>query len=103
MISHSHISRMLAETIFWIGAAACVLAELAILRFSFAARSANRSDLVPSAPRAGEIAWAIVPALVLVLVFGATWKRIEAREGHMRMMDHGAMGRSMQMPSGQAR
>jgi hypothetical protein len=88
---------MLAETIFWIGAAACVLAELAILRFSFAARSANRSALVPTARRAGEIAWAIIPALALVLVFGATWKRIEARESHMRMMDHGGMG-TMQMP-----
>ena len=97
------MNQPLAETIFWIGAAACVLAELAILRFSFAARSANRSSLVPSAPRAGEIAWAVIPALVLVLVFGATWKRIQARESHMHMMDHGAMGQSMQMPSGQAR
>jgi len=97
------MNQPLAETIFWIAAAACALAELAILRFSFAARSANRSELVPSASRGGEIAWALVPALALVLVFGATWRRIEAREGHMRMMDHSGMGHSMQMPSSPAR
>jgi hypothetical protein len=97
------MNQPLAETIFWIAAAACALAELAILRFSFAARSANRSELVPSASRGGEIAWALVPALALVLVFGATWRRIEARESHMRMMDHSAMGHSMQMPSSPAR
>jgi hypothetical protein len=92
------MNQPLAETIFWIAAAACALAELAILRFSFATRSANRSELVPSASRAGEIAWAVLPALALVLLFGATWTRIEARESHMRMMDHSGMGHSMQMP-----
>ena len=92
------MNQPLAETIFWIAAAACALAELAILRFSLGARSTNRSELVPSASRGGEIAWAVVPALALVLVFGATWRRIEARASHMQMMDHSGMGHSMQMP-----
>jgi hypothetical protein len=97
------MNQPLAETIFWIAAAACALAELAILRFSFGSRATTRSELVPSSSRAGEIAWAVLPALALVLVFGATWNRIEARHSHMRMMDHSGMGQPMQMPPPSAR
>src|SRR3954454_25270399 len=97
------MNQPLAETIFWIAAAACALAELAILRFSFATRSANKSELVPSASRAGEIAWAVLPALALIVVFGSTWKRIAARASHERMMDHSGMGHSMEMPPSPAR
>jgi heme/copper-type cytochrome/quinol oxidase subunit 2 len=93
------MNQPLAETIFWIAAAACALAELAILRFSFATRGANKSELVPPSSHRSEIVWAVVPALALILVFGATWKRIEARENHMRMMDHSGM----QMPSTSSR
>ncbi|HET9777002.1 MAG TPA: hypothetical protein VFP77_10580 [Gemmatimonadaceae bacterium] len=98
------MNQPLAETIFWIAAAACLVAELAILRFTFAApavraaRAANKSELVPAAPRGGEIAWAIIPALVLVLLFGATWNRITARHAHM-MMDHGTMQMPMPIPA----
>jgi heme/copper-type cytochrome/quinol oxidase subunit 2 len=94
------MNQPLAETIFWIAAAACAIAEIAILRFSFAAQRANKSELVPAAPRSGEIAWAIIPALALIAVLFATWQRIEARESHMRMMDHSGMQHSMPMPAG---
>ena len=97
------MNQPLAETIFWIAAAGCALAELAILRFSFGSPAATRSELVPSSSRAGEIAWAVLPALALVLVFGATWHRIEARHDHMRMMEHSGMGQPMQMPLPSAR
>ncbi len=91
------MNQPLAETIFWVAAAACMVAELAILRFTFAARTAaNKSELVPAAPRGGEIAWAIIPALALVLLFAATWNRIHARHAHM-MMDHAPMQMPMQM------
>ena len=91
------MNQPLAETIFWVAAAACMVAEVAILRFTFAARSAaNKSELVPAAPRGGEIAWAIIPALALVLLFAATWNRINARRAHM-MMDHAPMQMPMQM------
>ena len=93
------MSQPLAETIFWIAAAACAIAEIAILRFSFAAQRANKSDLVPAAPRSGEIVWAIIPALALIAVLFATWQRIEARQSHMRMMDHSSMDHSMPMPA----
>jgi heme/copper-type cytochrome/quinol oxidase subunit 2 len=93
------MSQPLAEIIFWIAAAACAIAEIAILRFSFAAQRANKSELVPTAARSGEIAWAVIPALALVAVLLATWQKIETRKSHMQMMDHSGMERSMPMPS----
>ena len=93
------MNQPLAETIFWIAAVACVIAEVAILRSTFAVQRANRSELVPASSRGGEIAWAVIPALALCAVLVATWQRIEARQGHMQMMDHSSMRHSMRMPS----
>ncbi len=92
------MNQPLAETLFWIAAVACVIAQLAILRSTFTARHANKSELVPSASPRGEFAWAIIPALALVVVLTATWQRIEARDAHLRM-DHSGMQHSMPMPS----
>jgi heme/copper-type cytochrome/quinol oxidase subunit 2 len=91
------MNQPLAETIFWIAAVACVIAELAILRSTFTARRANKSDLVPSASPGGELAWAIIPALALGVLLIATWGRIEARDVHLRM-DHSGTRHSMPMP-----
>jgi hypothetical protein len=88
----------LAEIIFWIAAAACLVAEIAILRSTFVAQRAKRSELVPASSRSGELAWAVIPALALCAVLLATWQRIEARATHMQMMDHSGMDHSMQMP-----
>lgn len=96
-----HLSQMnqpLAEAIFWIAAVACVVAEIAILRSTYAARRVEKSDLVPSASRGGEITWAIIPAVILAFLLVVTWRRIEARETHMEMMDHSGMHHSMPMP-----
>jgi heme/copper-type cytochrome/quinol oxidase subunit 2 len=93
------MNQPLAETIFWIAAVACVMAEVAILRSTFAARRAARSELVPPSSRSGEIAWAVIPAVALCAVLIATWQRIEARQSHMQMMDHSSMRHSMRMPS----
>lgn len=92
------MNQPLAETIFWIAAVACIIAEVAILRSTFAARYANKSELVPASPRSVELAWAVIPALALSVVLFATWQKIEAREAHMQMMDHSGMGHTMQMP-----
>ncbi len=92
------MNQPLAETIFWIAAVACVIAELAILRSTFAARRANKSELVPAASPRAELAWAIIPALALGIVLTATWQRIDARDAHMRMMDRSGMQHSMPMP-----
>ena len=92
------MNQPLAEAIFWIAAVACVVAELAILRSTYAARRVEKSDLVPSASRGGEITWAIIPAVMLVFLLAVTWRRIEAREAHMGTMDHSGMQHSMPMP-----
>lgn len=91
------MNQPLAETIFWVAAIACVIAQLAILRSTFAARGANKSDLVPLASRRGELAWAVIPALALGVVLTATWQRIEMRDRHLKM-DHSGMQHSMPMP-----
>lgn len=93
------MNQPLAETIFWIATVACVIAELAILRSIFAARSPDKSTLVPSASPRGEIVWAILPALALVFLLTATWRRIEARDAHATPMDHPGMHHSMAAPT----
>lgn len=94
------MNQPLAETIFWIAAVACAVAQIAILRSTYAARRANKSELVPASSQKGEAAWAIIPALALGAVLLASWQRIEARKSHMQMMDHSGMQQSMQMPDG---
>lgn len=93
------MNQPLAETLFWIAAVACAVAELAILRSTFAARRAEKSELVPSASPRGELAWAVIPALALGVVLTATWQRIEARDTHMKTMDHSGVQQSMPMPA----
>ena len=91
------MSQPLAETIFWIAALACVVAEIAILWSTYAARRVQKSDQVPSASRGGEITWAIIPAVMLASLLVVTWQRIEARDTHMKM-DHSGTQHSMPMP-----
>ena len=93
------MNQPLAETIFWIAAAACVIAELAILRSTFAAQRATKSELVPSSSPRGEIAWAVIPALALGVVLTATWQRVEARDANTQMMDHSGMQHTMPTPT----
>jgi heme/copper-type cytochrome/quinol oxidase subunit 2 len=90
---------MLAETIFWIAAVGCLVAEIAILRSTFAARRATKSELVPAASRTGELVWAFLPAVALSVVLVVTWQRIEARQNHMHTMEHSQMDHTMPMPS----
>lgn len=91
----------LANGIFWLAAIACVIAEIAILRSIYAARRVEKSELVPAANRAGEVAWAVTPALALAVLLVITWQRVQIRDAHFRMMDHPGMQMS-NMSSGQA-
>ncbi len=81
----------LAEAIFWIAALACVAAQIALLRSSFNVKNEKRSELVPASPRSVELAWAILPALVLSVLLFATWRKVSEREDHMRM-EHAPTG-----------
>jgi hypothetical protein len=93
------MNQPLAETLFWIAAVACAIGELAILRSTFASRRTIKSELVPSASPRGELAWAVIPAVALGVVLTATWQRIEARDTHLKSMDHSGMHPSMPMPA----
>ena len=66
----------LAEAIFWIAALACTTAQIALLRSSLRIKQEQKSELVPASPRAVELTWAIVPALILVVLLFATWEKI---------------------------
>jgi heme/copper-type cytochrome/quinol oxidase subunit 2 len=82
------MNQPLAETIFWIAALACAVAEIAIVRSIIAQRRAQKSTLVASSSPLAELIWAIVPAIALSVLLIATWERIEARHNHMHM-NHG--------------
>ena len=97
------MNQPLAETIFWVAAVACLIAELAILKSTFAARSPDKSTLVPSASPRSEVVWAILPGLALVVLLTATWRRIEAREAHTTPMHHPGMQHSMSGHTSSAR
>ena len=96
------MNQPLAETIFWIAALACAVAEIAILRSTFATRHGTpaKSGLVPVSSRGAELAWAVIPAVALCAVLALTWKQIGARGSHMQTMNHSDM-KSMEMPSTQ--
>lgn len=83
------MNQPLAETIFWVAALACAVAELAILRSLIAQRRAQHSSLVPSGSPVTEVIWGIVPAIGLVFLLFFTWQRIQGRAHHMQM-DHSA-------------
>jgi len=85
------MNQPLAETIFWIAAAGCVIAEIAILRSIFLVRRVNQPQVIRVASPAGELVWAIIPVLALSVVLVATWQRIQMRESHMRMMQDSHM------------
>jgi heme/copper-type cytochrome/quinol oxidase subunit 2 len=93
------MNQPLAETIFWIAVVACAVAQVAILRSTYAAGRANKSELVPASSRRSEIAWAAIPALALSAVLVVTWQGIVSRESHIQRVDHSAMQHSMQLPS----
>ena len=62
----------LREASYWVAVVCCVVACAAILKATVAAPGASR------ARRAVEVAYAVVPALMLAAVLGATWPRVRA-------------------------
>jgi hypothetical protein len=71
------------EATFWVAAVACAVAQLAIVRSVLVARAPAGPDGVADpqarvAPvrRAGEVAWAVVPAVALAGVLALTWRAV---------------------------
>lgn len=83
------MNQPLAETIFWVAAIACAVAEIAILRSIIAQRRAQHSSLVPAGSPLTEVIWGVVPAIALVFLLVATWRRVQQRDHHVPM-NHGA-------------
>ena len=79
------MNQPLAETIFWVAALACAVAEIAILRSLIAQRRAQHSSLVPAGSPVTELIWGVVPAIGLALLLLFTWRRIQQRDHHMQM------------------
>ena len=69
------ISPNLADAIFWVAVAACLVAQVAILRSVLVTRGGS------AARRAAEIAWAVAPAVALALVLAATWRTLHPAAG----------------------
>jgi heme/copper-type cytochrome/quinol oxidase subunit 2 len=69
----------IADAIFWIAVACCVVAQLAILQ-SVVVSPARAADREPASAsrRVAEIAWAILPGVALAVVFVFTWQAIHA-------------------------
>jgi heme/copper-type cytochrome/quinol oxidase subunit 2 len=71
------MSRQSAEVIFWLAAATCAAAQLAILAAVFSPRQSTQSaTTIPQSRRGTEILWALIPAVGLAVLFAATWRAI---------------------------
>ncbi|MBK5189245.1 MAG: hypothetical protein JJD97_13455 [Gemmatimonadaceae bacterium] len=70
----------LPDVLFWLAAVCCTLSQAAIVRSALRAH-AQRPDGSASPPRVTEVAWTIVPALVLVVVLVFTWRALHPAAG----------------------
>lgn len=72
---------MIATTSFWVAVVLCVIAHGFILRSAFAAAAAvEHSHTLPPIRRAAEVVWVVLPAVMLIVLFVATWRAIELRK-----------------------
>jgi heme/copper-type cytochrome/quinol oxidase subunit 2 len=70
-----HVS--LADAGFWLAVACCVVAQAAIVRSALARRSPIAGGAaMPPLRRPVEVAWTLVPAVILALVLVLTWRAI---------------------------
>jgi hypothetical protein len=75
------MSASIGLSMFWVAAIACAVAQAAILRAVVGGTPAEGPTTRVAEPRArnrssatAERIWAIVPGIVLVLLFAATWR-----------------------------
>lgn len=66
-----------ARAVFWIAVACCAIAQLLIVRGSWRVPPATEAtDGLPRPSRAAEMAWTILPGIVLAIVFALTWRAL---------------------------
>jgi heme/copper-type cytochrome/quinol oxidase subunit 2 len=68
------IGSSLTVFLYWFAVACCVVAQAAIVRAALRAPAAGVEPRVPRPQRAAEVAWVLVPAIVLALVLAFTWR-----------------------------
>ena len=72
----------LADAIFWIAVACCSIAQVAIIRSVILSPArVPGSEPTSATRRIGEIAWAVLPGLALIVLFAFTWGAM--RNGHL--------------------
>lgn len=76
------MSLSLADAIFWVAVACCVIAQLAIVR-SVLVSPARVPDSQPTSTgrRVVEIAWAVLPGIALAFVLLVTWRAMHGAVG----------------------
>ena len=80
------MSFALADAIFWIAVACCSVAQLAIIRSVIVSPArVPGSEPTSATRRTGEIAWAVLPGVALVVLFLLTWQAM--RNGHLFVPD----------------
>ena len=62
-----------ADVIFWAAVALCAVAQLALLHSFFLGAARPRRDAAVGF-RATETLWAVLPAVILVLLLASTWR-----------------------------
>ena len=73
------MSFSLADAIFWIAVACCVVAQLAIVHSVVISPARIPGSQATSATRrVAEIAWAVIPGIALVFVLLFTWRAMHA-------------------------
>jgi heme/copper-type cytochrome/quinol oxidase subunit 2 len=85
------------SALFWVAAACCIFAELAILRSLLfgRARAAEAKDSMGAArtahaSRPADIAWAVLPAVGLAVVLYLTWRTVDAPPEPTPSVSHGS-------------
>jgi len=72
----------LADAIFWVAVACCVVAQAAIVHSVVISPSQSRvadaAGPASSARRLGELAWAVLPGIALGVVLAFTWRAMHA-------------------------
>jgi heme/copper-type cytochrome/quinol oxidase subunit 2 len=73
------MSFSLADAIFWVAVACCVVAQLAIVHSVIISPArVPGSEPTSTTRRVGELAWAVIPGIALAFVLVLTWRAMHA-------------------------
>jgi heme/copper-type cytochrome/quinol oxidase subunit 2 len=77
------MSPLFADLVFWIAAACCSVAQVAVVRSAIRAPMTDHTGAGVAMPRrSAEIVWTIIPAIALLLLLIATWRAMHPQMMH---------------------